>query len=78
MLKFESPDKAREIIEKTQAEINSLIQDDLQKANCAEICLDKWMDLFCKEEEMQAKYHKLCGLEIALINAQLYLEHHRD
>ena len=77
MVKFQSPDIARDKIDQIQFEIKSLIEGDLLEANCPIICLDNWMDRFSKKKEMQNKYHRLCALEMALIDAQLFLEHQK-
>lgn len=75
MFKFPSKQKAQEIIHKAEAQILSLIEKDLIQANCNDISLDNWMGRFSKNKNMQEKYHTLSALEIALINAQQFVEH---
>ena len=77
MAKFESSEKAQAVLKDSQEEINALIEKDLTEANCSEITIDSWMDLFSKDKNKQDKFHRLCGLEMALIDAQLYLEHEK-
>lgn len=77
MAKFESTEKAQAVLRETQAVIMALIEDDLAEARCSDVNLDSWMDLFSKDKNMQEKFHELCGLEMALIDAQLFLEHEK-
>ena len=77
MAKFESIEKAQLVLNETELAIEVLIKNDLAEAKSKEISLDAWMDLFSKNKNMQNKFHELCGLEMALIDAQLFLEHQK-
>lgn len=78
MVKFESKRKALQVIEKVETEILTLIKDDLTQAEHQDISLDAWMNHFHKDEKYEEKYHTLCALEMALIDAQLFVEHQEN
>ena len=77
MTKFEPLAKALEIIHKINSEIRDIIEPDLKLAGYQEVTVNAWVHLFKKKEEMYIKYHEVCGLEMALTNARLFVEHHK-